>query len=110
MEAPQIDFAGVVTIGTTVGMVLVGIAGHYYKEASILEKRNQDLEIDLKESAITKSLSTVADTVKQISDNQNLLKESLNRGLAEAFERIRIIELEHAGHCGRIKQTNNYDK
>ena len=102
MTITQVDFSDFVSIAVFVGVALISIAGYFAKRSFRLDKANSELKVSLKEADITTSLSTVTQTVKQISDNQSLLKENLDRSLSEVFERIRIIELKHAEGCAMI--------
>jgi len=106
MQITQVDFSDFVAIGTTSILLLAGIAAYYAKMGFALNKENAELKVSLKEADITKSLSTVTQTVKQISDNQSLLKENLDKSLSEVFDRIRTIELKHAEGCALLLRLN----
>lgn len=106
MQITQVDFSDFVAIGTTSVLLLAGITAYYAKRGLSLDKENAELKVSLKEADITKSLSTVTQTVKQISDNQSLLKENLDKSLSEVFDRIRTIELKHAEGCALLLRLN----
>ncbi len=110
MRISDVDFTDFVTAGVA-GLALVSsVAGLFYRKWSATIQEKRKLEEKLQEAEISKSLQSVAQTVKQVSDNQFLLKESIEASLKEIFERIRFIEIEHAKGCALVKKENNYTR
>lgn len=113
MTITSFDFSDFIVLSLAGTSTLSGLTAFFWRkwrvEKEEKEKQTKILEIEatrlsekLQESEISRNLSHVADTVRQVNESQTLLKSALEQFKLQMEERVRYLEIEHAKGCAML--------